>query len=99
MAAGRRSVIDRASMPVAPVTRWARLRKECPSLTDDGFVGAGNALMFCCASCGVPGVQMTVLNADVFVKLEMYNKYNKKRQSGGRCMLTEILVGASFWCT
>lgn len=39
---------------------------------DDGFAGAGSALMFCCASCGVPGVQMTVSNTGVFVKLEMY---------------------------
>lgn len=50
----------------------------------DGSVGAGSALMLCSASCGVPGVQMTGLNTNVFVKLEMYNKDNEKRESGGR---------------
>ncbi len=66
---------------------------------DDGFAGAGSALMFCCASCGVLGVQMTVLNTDVFVKLEMYNKDNEKGECGGGCTLAGILEGASFWCT
>lgn len=40
---------------------------------------------------------MTVLNTDVFVKLEMYNKNNEKRESGGGCTLAEILEGASLF--
>lgn len=46
MAAGRRCVIDRASTPAVCIARWTA-QKGMPRFDyDDGFAGAGSALMF-----------------------------------------------------